>query len=157
MSATTFWDHQFSRNFILIWAITLWLFIFMFHSRPLLPWLWSVTLSSYFIPAQWCHITVAMIYFFCLLCLFLPYVWVGLLIGITDYFKSTLRINHIIPIYNYVLCDLYQIDCVASHSLEILFQNLCAVSPSPWFIVVSLPFVFPFRMSVTTCWYHWLQ
>ena len=62
MSATTCWDHCLHWKYL--YDRSYYLCISLFHSRPLSDWLCGVTFSSNFIPAQWRHITVTMVYFF---------------------------------------------------------------------------------------------
>ena len=64
------------------------------------------------------------------------------LISLTTW-VSTFMGDRIITIYNYFICDHYQLNNVVSHYLMILFQRNGAVSPSPWFIAVFVIFIFP--------------
>ena len=68
--------------------------------------------------------------------LFPPLIWVQPLNEINYYIRSTLLSNYIIAIYHYFIRDPYELVIAVSHSLAILFQRNCAVSPSPWFYLV---------------------
>ena len=65
--------------------------------------------------------------------LFPPHGWVQLLIGIADCIRRTFLSDHIVNICHYFVRDIYRLNCVVSHSLEILFQKNCATSPSLFF------------------------
>ena len=69
------------------------------------------------------------------------------IVGITDYIISNFLSDWIIAIYHYFICNPYQLNCVASHSLDILFQRNVAISLLMWFIVVFCRFsLFPPRV-----------
>ena len=64
------------------------------------------------------------------------------LVGITDYTRSELLNYHIIAIYHYFVQDPYRLNCVVSYYLAVLFKRDGSVSPSPWFIVFFVVFLF---------------
>ena len=154
MSATTCW------YFWLHWKYfaerLYYCYILLFCTWPLSDWLCDVTFSRNFIPAQWRHIIVTMV--FCPISLFPPHVWVLPIFVITDYIVSNLMGDYIISVYHYFVRDSYWINCDVSYSLDISFQHNGAMSSLSWFIVVVVLYLFvsSSRMSAITCYGFWL-
>ena len=117
MSATNCWDHWFCRKYF--YERSYYRYISLFHSRPLLAWLHVVILFKDLFQHNGA-ISKLPLYIGCFCLLFFPsYVWLRLLVGITDVTGSTFLSDHVIAIYQYFLRDPYRLDFVASHSLAI--------------------------------------
>ena len=93
---------------------------------------------------------------FCCLCLFSTCGWVWLLVGVTDYFVSTLLSDHIIAIYHYFIQDPYQIGCLVSYYLRIYSSTMATYHHFHSLYIYLIFFVSFSWNSVNTCSYHWL-